>query len=74
MLGLGCPKQAFAKIATPRISKNLVLSQKENVCVKINCKLFSCDKTVDSHGDTFDFMLSEHRDEEAATAFFKQTM
>ncbi len=49
-----------------------VLSQKINICVKINCNLFSCDKTVDSHGDTFDFMLSERRDEEAATAFFKQ--
>ncbi|WP_263459115.1 IS6 family transposase [Bathymodiolus platifrons methanotrophic gill symbiont] len=31
-------------------------------------------RAVDSHGDTLDFMLSEHRDEEAATAFFKQTI
>ena len=29
-------------------------------------------KAVDSHGDTLDFMLSERRDEDAATAFFKQ--
>ncbi|GFO72768.1 transposase, IS6 family [Bathymodiolus japonicus methanotrophic gill symbiont] len=31
-------------------------------------------RAVDSHGDTLDFMLSERRDEEAATAFFKQTI
>jgi putative transposase len=30
------------------------------------------DRAVDSHGDTLDFMLSERRDEDAATAFFKQ--
>jgi putative transposase len=29
-------------------------------------------RAVDSHGDTLDFMLSERRDEDAATAFFKQ--
>jgi putative transposase len=28
----------------------------------------------DSHGDTLDFMLSERRDEDAATAFFKQAI
>jgi transposase-like protein len=31
-------------------------------------------RAVDSHGDTLDFMLSEHRNEEAATAFFKQAI
>jgi putative transposase len=31
-------------------------------------------RAVDSHGDTLDFMLSERRDEEAATAFFKQAI
>jgi transposase-like protein len=31
-------------------------------------------QAVDSHGDTLDFMLSERRDEEAATAFFKQAI
>jgi hypothetical protein len=31
-------------------------------------------RAVDSHGDTLDFMLSEHRDEDAATAFFKQAI
>lgn len=31
-------------------------------------------RAVDKFGDTLDFMLSEHRDEEAATAFFKQAI
>jgi len=31
-------------------------------------------RAVDKQGDTIDFMLSEHRDEEAATAFFKQAI
>jgi len=31
-------------------------------------------RAVDKHGDTLDFMLSEHRDEEAATQFFKQAI
>jgi putative transposase len=31
-------------------------------------------RAVDSHGDTLDFMLSERRDEDAATAFFKQAI
>jgi hypothetical protein len=39
---------------------------------------YACDRTllcpVDRHGDTLDFMLSEHRDEDAATAFFKQAI
>jgi putative transposase len=31
-------------------------------------------RAVDSQGDTLDFMLSERRDEDAATAFFKQAI
>jgi putative transposase len=31
-------------------------------------------RAVDKFGDTIDFMLSEHRDEVAATAFFKQAI
>lgn len=31
-------------------------------------------RAVDQFGDTVDFMLSEHRDEAAATAFFKQVI
>ena len=29
-------------------------------------------RAIDKYGNTVDFMLSEHRDEAAATAFFKQ--
>ena len=32
------------------------------------------ERAVDKFGDTIDFMLSEHRDEAAATAFFKQAI
>jgi putative transposase len=31
-------------------------------------------RAVDSQGDTLDFLLSERRDEDAATAFFKQAI
>jgi len=31
-------------------------------------------RAVDKFGDTIDFMVSEHRDEAAATAFFKQAI
>ena len=31
-------------------------------------------RAVDKYGDTVDFMLSEHRDEAAATTFFKQAI
>jgi hypothetical protein len=34
----------------------------------------SSSRPFDSHGDTLDFMLSERRDEDAATAFFKQAI
>ena len=30
-------------------------------------------RAVDKFGDTIDFMVSEHRDEAAATAFFKKS-
>jgi len=29
-------------------------------------------RAVDKHGDTLDFMLSKHRDEEAATRFLNR--
>ena len=31
-------------------------------------------RSIDKYGDTLDFMLSERRDEEAATRFFKQAI
>jgi len=31
-------------------------------------------RAIDKFGDTIDFMLSEHRDDETASWFFKQAM
>ena len=42
--------------------------------IKVKGKWVYLYRAVDSHGDTLDFMLSEHRDEDAATAFFKQAI
>ena len=42
--------------------------------IKIKGKWVYLYRAVDNFGDTIDFMLSEHRDEEAATAFFKQAI
>jgi putative transposase len=40
--------------------------------IKVKGKWVYLYRAVDKFGDTIDFMLSEHRDEAAATAFFKQ--
>jgi transposase-like protein len=37
--------------------------------IKVKGKWVYLYRAVDSHGDTLDFMLSERRDEDAATAF-----
>ena len=42
--------------------------------IKIKGKWVYLYRAVDKFGDTIDFMLSEHRDEAAATAFFKQAI
>ncbi len=42
--------------------------------VKIKGKWVYWYRAIDKYGDTFDFMLSEQRDEAAATAFFKQAI
>ncbi|MDD5411239.1 MAG: DDE-type integrase/transposase/recombinase [Methylobacter sp.] len=42
--------------------------------IKIKGEWGYLDRVVDKFGDTIDFMLSERRDEEAATVFFKQTI
>ncbi len=43
--------------------------------IKVKGKWVYLYRAVDKFGDTIDFMLSEHRDEEAAaTAFFKQAI
>jgi putative transposase len=42
--------------------------------IKVKGKWVYLYRAVDKFGDTIDFMLSERRDEEAATAFFKQAI
>ena len=42
--------------------------------IKVKGKWTYLYRAVDSQGDTLDFMLSERRDEDAATAFFKQAI
>jgi putative transposase len=42
--------------------------------VKVKGKWVYWYRAIDKHGDTLGFRLSEHRDEAAATAFFKQAI
>jgi len=42
--------------------------------IKVKGKWVYWYRAVDKFGDSIDFMLSEHRDEAAATAFFKQAI
>jgi putative transposase len=42
--------------------------------VKVKGKWVYWYRAIDKHDDTLDFMLSEHRDEAPATAFFKQAI
>jgi putative transposase len=42
--------------------------------VKVKGKWVYLYRAVDKFGDTVDFLLSKHRDEAAATAFFKQAI
>jgi putative transposase len=46
----------------------------DETSIKIKGKWVYLYRAVDKFGDTVDFMLSEHRDEAAATAFFKQAI
>jgi len=46
----------------------------DEATIKIKKKWVYLYRTVDKFGDTIDFMLSGHRDEAAATAFFKQAI
>jgi len=42
--------------------------------IKVKGKWTYLYRAIDKHGKTLDFMLSEHRDEEAASAFFARTI
>lgn len=42
--------------------------------IKVKGKWVYLYRAVDKFGDTIDFMLSEHLDEAAANAFFKQAI
>jgi putative transposase len=46
----------------------------DETTIKIKSKWVYLYRAVDKFGDTIDFMLSEHQDEEATTAFFKQAI
>lgn len=46
----------------------------DETSIKIRGEWVYLYRAVDKFGDTIDFMLSERRDEEAATAFFKQAI
>ena len=46
----------------------------DETSIKIRGEWVYLYRTVDKFGDTIDFMFSERRDEEAATAFFKQAI
>jgi hypothetical protein len=66
-------RNALPDIKENRI-KNNVLGKMSPFKTEHNLILGYLYRAVDSHGDTLDFMLSERRDEEAATAFFKQAI
>ena len=57
-------------------SKRAVASswRMDEITVKVKAPWFYLYHAVDIFGDTDGFMLSEHRDEAAATAFFKQAI
>jgi len=61
----------FGKILIYSTTPRSVLREAEGVVLSVYSPLY---RAVDKFGDTIDFMLSERRDEEAATAFFKQAI
>ncbi len=46
----------------------------EKTYIKVKGKWMHYYRTIDKYGKTLDFMLSERRDEDAATAFFKKVI
>ena len=63
---------SFALAAKKRKRAVATSWRMDETYIKIKGKWVYLYRAVDKFGDTIDFMLSEHRDEAAATAFFKQ--
>ncbi len=62
-------------LAAKKLKRAVATSWRMNeTTIKVKGKWVYLYRAVDKFGDTIDFMLSEHRDEEAATAFFKQAI
>ncbi|WP_306152134.1 IS6 family transposase [Roseovarius sp. MMSF_3281] len=64
----------IAKEAHKWTQKAAVSWRMDETYIKVNGKwTYNC-RAIDKFGKTLDFMLSEHRDEAAATAFFTRTI
>ena len=62
-------------LAAKKLKRAVVTSWRmDETYIKVKGKWVYLYRAVDKFGDTIDFMLSEHRDEAAATAFFKQAI
>lgn len=64
----------IAKEAHKRKQKTAVSWRMDETYIKVRGKWTYYYRAVDKHGQTLDFMLSEHRDETAATAFFTRAI
>jgi hypothetical protein len=65
-------RNAIPDIKENRIKNNVFTNRSwrmDETYIKVKGEWVYLYRAVDSHGDTLDFMLSERRDEEAATAF-----
>jgi len=62
-------------LAAKKLKRTVATSWRmDETYIKIKGKWVYLYRAVDKFGDTVDFMLSEHRDETTATAFFKQAI
>ena len=62
-------------LAAKKIKRAVATSWRmDETYIKVKGEWVYLYRAVDKFGDTFDFMLSENRDQAAATAFFKQAI